>query len=346
MSGKETVLVTGASGFIALHCILQLLQSGYKVRGTIRSPSREAEVQSTMADHLDAGAGLSFSIADLNRDTGWDDAAAGCDYILHVASPYPDKPPKNETELIEPARGGALRVLRAGAKAGVKRVVLTSSIAAMIFGHSDRDKENFDEDDWTDVDVSGVSAYARSKTLAEKAAWDFVNGADAGEMELSVINPGLVFGPVLNAHVGTSAGLVKRILQRDLPACPNLCLPLVDVRDVASAHIKAMTISSAAGQRHCCVSDTIWMIEAAQILHRIYAEKGYKVPTGKLPDWVFRLVALFDSSLREAVPQLGKMIRINSEKARSQLDWQPHSSEDMIVALADSLIKQGVVQAR
>jgi len=346
MSDKETVLVTGASGFIALHCILQLLQSGYKVRGTIRNPSREAEVRSTMADHLDTEAGLSFAIADLNSDTGWDDAAAGCDYVLHVASPYPDKPPKRERDLIEPARDGALRVLRAAAKAGVKRVVLTSSIAAMVYGHSDRGDEDFDEDDWTDVDAAGVSAYAKSKTLAEKAAWDFMQSSDADGMELSVINPGLVFGPVLNTHVGTSASLVKRILRRELPACPNLCLPLVDVRDVANAHIQAMTVSAAAGQRHCCVSDTIWMIEAAQILDRFYADKGYKVPTGELPDWVFKTVALFDPSLREAVPQLGEMIRIDSKKARSQLNWQPHGTEGMIVALADSLIKQGVVQPK
>jgi len=346
MSDQETVLVTGASGFIALHCILQLLQSGYKVRGTIRSPSREAEVRSTMSEHLDTEAGLTFFVADLNSDTGWDEAVTGCDYVLHVASPFPEKPPNHENDLIEPARNGALRVLRASAKAGVKRVVLTSSMAAMIYGHSQTGKEDFDENDWTDVDAAGVSAYARSKTLAEKAAWEFMQSADAGDMELSVINPGLVFGPVLNSHVGTSAGMVKRILRRELPACPDVGLPLVDVRDVAGAHIAAMTNSAAAGQRHCCVSDTIWMIDAAQILDRAYADKGYKVPTGKLANWVFRLVAVFDSSLKEAVPMLGKTIRVDSKKARNQLNWQPRGAEEMIVALADSLIKQGVVQPK
>ncbi len=346
MPDKELVLVTGASGFVALHCIHQLLQAGYRVRGTVRNLQREPEVRQTLASHLDNTDGLEIVEAELTRDAGWAEAVAGCDYVLHVASPFPEKPPKDDNDLIIPAREGALRVLRAAAAAGVKRLVLTSSIAAVAYGHSDRESLTFNEQDWSDLESGDVAAYERSKTMAERAAWEFMGSPDAGNMELSVINPGLVLGPVLGAHAGTSARLVKKILDRELPACPRLGFPIVDVRDVARAHISAMTVPAAAGKRFCCNSTSIWLVDLAKILHGEYAARGYKVPTGNMPDWLFRLAALFDKSLRPGLPSLGKIIEIDNRLIRDVLDWQPIGAEEMSIALADSLLEHGIVETK
>ena len=274
MSEQETVLVTGASGFIALHCVVQLLQAGYQVRGTLRSASREAEVRETVARQVDAGERLSFTTADLTDDAGWADAVANCTYVLHVASPFPAAPPKDENELIVPAREGALRVLRAAANAGVKRVVLTSSIAAVAHGNDGLGNHTFDEDDWSNVDGT-LGAYEKSKTLAERAAWDFIASDDAKGMELAVINPGAVLGPVLNENLGTSAELVRRLLLRQLPACPRIGFSMVDVRDVASAHIAAMSVPEAAGKRFCCTESHAWIRDIALILDKHFADRGY-----------------------------------------------------------------------
>lgn len=346
MADKQTVLVTGASGFIALHCIHQLLQAGYRVRGSLRSLEREGEVRETLAAHLADTDDLSFAAADLTEDAGWSEAVAGCDFVLHVASPYPEKPPSDENELIVPAREGALRVLRAAAKAGVRRTVLTSSMAATGINQSHPDNHTLDESDWTDTQAKGVGAYEKSKTLAEKAAWDFIETPEAGGMTLSVINPGLVFGPVLGRHAGTSAGLVKQILERKLPACPRICLPLVDVRDVAAAHIAALTAPAAAGQRFCCTSTTVWLVEVADVLHRGFAAKGFKVPTGTMPNWLFRAAALFDSSLRPALANLGRRYQVDNRRIREVLDWQPRGLEEMVTDLADSLIRYGIVETK
>ncbi len=346
MSDKGLVLVTGASGFIALHCIQQLLQEGYSVRGTLRSPGREAEVRETVGRNLDVEDRLSFVTANLEADDGWAQAVEGCGHVLHLASPFPPKTPNHEDELIVPARDGALRVLAAAAGAGVKRVVMTSSMAAIAYGHGPGGGRRFNEDDWTDVNDSSVGAYEKSKTIAERAAWDFMAGDEAGEMELTVINPSLVMGPVLNADASTSAEPIRRLMMRELPACPRLGFSMVDVRDVASAHVAAMTAPEAAGKRFCCSDEFAWLGDVAAILAKNYNDKGYRVPTGRMPDWLFRLAAMFDKSLRLVVRSLGHKNEIDSSRLRDTLGWTSHGVEEMTLAMADSLIEFGIVKPK
>jgi len=273
---SHTVLVSGATGFVGLHTVIQLLQEGHTVRGTLRSPAREGEVRDSVARHVDAGGRLTLHQCDLTSDEGWSEAISGCDYVLHIASPFIIGAPKHEDELIIPARDGALRVLRAAAKAGVKRTVMTSSVAAISAGH-DRDATNiFNEDDWSIIDSPATGAYEKSKTIAERAAWDFVK-SDGGGMELTVINPGAILGPILNADSGTSGELVRQLMKRTMPACPRIGFSCVDVRDVAGAHLAAMTTPEAAGKRFVCAVEFAWMVELAKILDARF-RKSY--PTG------------------------------------------------------------------
>ncbi len=343
MSG-ELVLVTGGSGFIAQHCMLKLFEAGYRVRTTVRSLEREAEVRATLkAAGADAGARRAFFAAALTADAGWADAVAGCDFVLHVASPFPLTVPKHEDELIVPAREGALRVLRAARDAGVKRVVQTSSFAAVGYGHPQMDRP-FNEHDWTKVDGDGLTAYAKSKTLAERAAWDFM-AREGGAMELSVVNPVGVFGPVLSADMSTSIEIVKRMMDGALPALPRITFGVVDVRDVADLHLKAMTDPEAAGERFLAVAgDFLSMRDIALILRRRMGDAGKRVPTGQLPDWLLRVVALVDKSVGQVVPELGKHKNATNEKARRVLGWTPLSAEDAVVATAESLARLGLLK--
>lgn len=339
---STTVLVTGASGFIASHCIVQLLEKGYRVRGTLRSPGRADEIRKAVAAEVNPGDRLEFCTADLGSDAGWADAAKGCTYVLHVASPFPKAAPKHEDELIIPARDGALRVLKAASAAGVRRVVMTSSLAAVAYGHP-KEKKNFNESDWSIVETTR-GAYEKSKTIAERAAWDFVKGLPADrKMELVTINPGAVLGPVLEKDSGTSGELVRMLMKRELPGCPRLGFPMVDVRDVASAHLSAMTTPEAAGQRYCCSGDFAWMKDIAAILAPRYRDRGYKVPTRGLPDFLVRISAIFDKTLAVVVHSLGEQKVISNEKIRRELNWKPRSVEEMTVSMADSMIKHGVI---
>lgn len=340
-----TVLVTGATGFIAQHCVLQLLEAGYAVRGTARSPERAAKVKDTLRPHLsdDADAKIAkFEIvqADLSFDDGWGDAVAGCAYVLHVASPIPRTPPKHEDDLIIPARDGALRVLKAAAAAGVKRVVLTSSVAAVLYGR-DRSR-TFDESDWSDVDAKTIGAYEKSKTIAERAAWDFMGNLDS-ELELAVINPGLVLGPVLDDDWGTSGEVVKKLFDRDFPACPDLNWAMVDVRDVASAHLAAMTTPEARGQRFICAAANHSIRDIALVLDEKFSDNGFKIPTGKLPNFVMHLVALFDKTARLGLNDLGVQQNIDNSRIKSVLNWQPRELEEMVEAMGNSFIEYGIV---
>jgi len=340
--GRDTVLVTGASGFIALHCILQLLEQGWRVRGTLRTPSREAHLREVVARHVDAGDRLAFAKADLSSDEGWDEAVRGCRFVLHVASPFPRGVPQHEDELIVPAREGALRVLRAAARAGVERVVLTSSLAAVLYGHVRDGSRTFDETDWSRTE--GIGAYEKSKTLAEQAAWEFARSPEAGGLELAVVNPGIVLGPVLEEDYGTSGEVVKKLMAREFPGVPNLGWAPVDVRDVASAHLAAMTTPAAAGERFCCAIEHASMADIARILDQRFGPRGFRIPQRRLPDWLLRAVALFDKTTRMAVGDLGKRQDVSSRKLRDVLGWKPRGLEEMVVAMGESLIAHGVVK--
>ena len=339
---QTTVLVSGATGFIAKHCILKLLEQNYKVRGTIRSMESEAGLRATFAKHFKADDRLAFVPADLISDAGWREAVVGCQYVLHTASPVPSKPPKDENEVIAPAREGTLRVLKAAVSAKVKRVVVTSSIAAISNGHDDHGTKVFNENDWSNTGRP-MSAYAKSKTLAERASWDFINNLEDSPMELSTINPGYVLGPILDHHFSPSGEIIRKLMRRDLPGCPDLDFPVVDVRDVADAHIAAMTQPRAAGMRFCCVADNGTIQEIALIINKYFADKGYKARTWKMPNIMVRLAAVFDKTVRLVVNDLGKRYKFSNDRIIEVLNWEPHSLEEMVVAMADSMIENGVV---
>jgi dihydroflavonol-4-reductase len=340
----STVLVTGGSGFIGSHCILQLLSAGYEVRTTVRNLNREPDVRSMLKQGgIDAGNRLSFIAADLEKDQGWPQAVAGCDYILHVASPFPAGVPKNDDELIIPAREGALRVLRASRDAAVKRVVLTSSYAAIGYGHPPQ-AAPFTEKDWTDLNGEGLTAYVKSKTIAERAAWDFI-AREGKQLELSVVNPVGVFGPVLGPDYSTSILFIQRLMDGAVPGVPRLYFGAVDVRDVADLHLRAMTNPAANGERFLAVAgDFISVLDMAKWLKARLGSAAKRVPTRQLPDFLIRLAALRDPAVKQIIPELGKKKNATSEKARRLLGWNPRSNEDSIIAAAKSLIQLGLLK--
>jgi nucleoside-diphosphate-sugar epimerase len=342
----STVLVTGGSGFIAGHTILQLLAAGHRVRTTVRSAQRENPLRA-MLRSADAGAdseaALTVIVADLMDDAGWPQAVSGCDFVLHMASPFPLGVPAHENELIVPARDGALRVLRAARDAGVRRVVLTSSFAAIGYGHPPRTAP-FIEADWTDLAAPGLTAYVKSKTLAERAAWDFL-AREGGALELSVVNPVAVLGPVLGPDFATSIQLVKRMLDGGMPGCPRLVFGVVDVRDVADLHLRAMNDPAARGERFLAVAgDFMSLIEIATLLRQRLGAAARKVPRRELPDWVVRLGALFNPAARQILPELGKFKNASNDKARQVLHWAPRSNAESLLATADSLMRLNLVQ--
>jgi len=343
MSG-ECVLVTGGSGFIGAHCILRLLGTGYRVRTTVRSLEREADVRAMLkAGGVEPGDALSFAAADLMSDAGWPQAVAQCDYVLHVASPFPAGVPDHEDDLIVPAREGALRVLRAARDAGVKRVVLTSSFAAIGYGSKPTDVP-YSEENWTDLSGGNVSAYVKSKTLAERAAWDFI-AREAGGLELSVINPVGIFGPTLGADYATSIMLVQRMMD-GFPACPKLSIGLVDVRDVAALHLLAMTHSAAKGQRFLAVAgDFLSLLEVAKILKARMGASARRVPAREAPNWLLHVGALFDPSIKGILPELGKRKNATNAKAKSVLGWVPRPNDEAVVAAAESLVRLGLLKS-
>lgn len=345
----STVLVTGGSGFIASHCILQLLPAGHQVRITVRNLNREPDVRAMLKQGgADPGYRLSFVAADLENDQGWAEAVAGCDYVLHVASPFPATVPKHEDELIIPAREGALRVLRAARNAGVKRVVLTSSFAAIGYGHPPRSTP-FTENDWTDLNSNDFTAYAKSKTIAERAAWDFIacesRNPQGGNLELSVINPVGVFGPVLGPDYSTSILFIQRLMDGAVPGVPRLYFGVVDVRDVADLHLRAMTHPAAKGERFLAVAgEFISVLDIAKWLKANLGAAAKKVPTRQLPDWLIRVAALRDPAIKQILPELGKKKNATNEKARRVLGWSPRSNEDAVISTAESLIQLGLLK--
>ena len=338
----ESVLVTGGTGYVAGWCIAELLQRGYAVRTTVRSLSKEEAVRTATATVVDPADRLSFVVADLTSDDGWDEAMAGIDYVLHVAQPLGNGDSTDADSLIIPGRDGARRVLRAAAAAGVKRVVMTS--AANAASPSSYAAEGVtDETLWTDPDDPTLIPYRKAKTLAEKAAWDFMAGYD-GPMTLATILPGAVFGPILTTNTLGSVGIVARMVQGKMPGTPRIGLEVVDVRDLADVHIEAMVSPAAAGQRFLATGEFIWMRDMARALRSSLGPAGHRISTRQLPDFAVRFSARFlDHSLRAITPALGRRNRHSTEKARRLLGWQPRPAAEVVVDCARSLIERKAV---
>lgn len=339
MSGRETVLVTGGSGFIGGWCIIQLLQQGYTVRTTIRNLGREHVVRAALGKMVDPQDRLSFHAAELTADAGWDAAASGCDFVLHVASPVAISEPKNPDDLITPARDGTKRAVGAAIRAGVKRIVLTSSVAAASKRFEITESVS-DETVWTDLSDPKVSTYSRSKTLAERDAWDLI-GSSGGKTTLATVNPVVVLGPVLSGDYSASVQVVERLLSGKAPGIPRLGFSIVDVRDVADLHLRAMTAPEAAGQRFIAAAKFAWMGDLAALLRAELGDAASKVPTRRVPDFVIRLAALFDRELRGVAPRLSQIRDFTSAKAQTTLGWRPRPIEETVLDCARSLIATG-----
>ncbi|MFD9740834.1 NAD-dependent epimerase/dehydratase family protein [Umezawaea sp. NPDC059074] len=338
----ETVLVTGGTGYVAGWCVVELLKRGYDVRTTVRSESKKDAVLRAVATEVEPGDRVSFAVADLTSDEGWAAAMDGCDYVLHVASPMGADDPKDKDPdaLLLPARDGALRVLRAATAAGVKRVVMTSA-ANTASPSSYRDEGVSDETLWTDPTDPTLPAYRRSKTAAERAAWDFMAGHD-GPTTLTTILPGAVFGPILTPSTLNSVQVIGRLV-KGMPGTPRIGFEVVDVRDLVDVHIRAMTSPEAAGQRFLATGEFLWMSDAARALRDGLGEDGGKVPTRTLPDFLVRLSAVFDPSLREIMPALGRRHRHSTAKAERVLGWRARPAAETVVACGKSLIAHNVV---
>ncbi len=342
-NNQRTVLVTGGSGFIAVHCIIKLLQREYTVRTTLRSLKREGEVKEMLGrGGITSFANLSFVEANLTDDKNWNEAVQGCDYVLHVASPTPIVHYKHEDEMINPAREGVLRVLKAARNANVKRVVLTSAYGAVGMGNTNRTTP-YTEKDWSNLDAR-LHPYQKSKTMAERAAWEFIK-TEGGNTELSTVNPVAVMGPVLGTDYSHSNQIVRRMLEGEINACPKVYSCYVDVRDVADLHLLAMTHPQANGERFLATSGKqLSMLEVAQILKRNLGDDAIKVLLKEVPNWVIRVAALFNPSLRMIATLLGKYAEASSEKAQRILNWSPVTNEEAIVATAKSLLQLGLIK--
>jgi dihydroflavonol-4-reductase len=299
----DTALVTGGSGFLGSWCVIELLRRGHRVRTTVRKLEREPEVRAAVASQVDAGDRLAVLAADLRSDDGWAEAAAGCDYVLHVASPFPPAQPKDPDELIVPAREGTLRVLGAGLDAGADRVVVTSSVAAITGGRRPASAP-LTEEDWSDPANPKLTPYAKSKTIAERAAWDFVRERNAAE-RLAVVNPGAILGPALSEDRSYSLQVIERML-RGMPGVPRIGFSFVDVRDVADLHLRAMTAAEAGGERFIAATRFMWMAEVAEVLRDRLGEAAAKVPARTVPNLLVRAMGVFDPGIRSVTGQLGK----------------------------------------
>lgn len=337
----RTVLITGISGFIAKHCAVAFLEAGYRVRGTVRSQEKADEVRRTLAAHGDS-ARLEFVEADLLSDGGWETATRDCAVVAHLASPFPISQPKDENELIRPAVEGTLRVLKAARQNGVPRFVQTSSVAAIYAGHPASRDEAFTEDDWSVVESPATTAYEKSKTLAEKAARDFIAREDT-DFHYASVNPGFVLGPALDADVGSSADVILMLLRGTYPAVPRVAFPVVDVRDIAAMHVRAAETSEPPGGRYMGVDKAMWFVEIARALKERLGPDAGKVPRRELPDWLVRLLALFDSNSAAIVPQLGRKMQFDNSRTRQALGVEFRSGETAAEDLARSLIALKVV---
>ncbi|WP_428393891.1 SDR family oxidoreductase [Lichenicoccus sp.] len=342
MVEPEHVLVTGGSGYIASFCIAQLLGEGTPVRTTVRDRARETALRASVGKLVRADDRLEVVIADLHAEAGWHEACSGCTGVLHTASPIPSRSPRNDDDLVRPARDGALRVLQAARDAGVRRAVMTSSTAAVAYGSGGRSWP-FTEADWSDPGArADSSAYERSKMIAERAAWDW-HAREGGALELVTICPGAVLGPVLSPDFSASIDIVKRLIDGSLPGLPRFGWPLVDVRDIADLHVRALRVPQAANQRLIGAGPFTWMEDIARVLRENVPEVAAKVPRRRLPNWLVRLSAVADPVLRGRLFELGKQRPVSADKAR-QLGWTPRRNDAAIIDTANSLLAQGIVK--
>lgn len=338
---KTKVLVTGITGFIGSHTAIQLLNKGYQVRGSMRKLTRASQIKEVLAKHAPVDK-LEFVKAELTSLEDWDNATKGVDYVIHIASPVPRKLPKNDQELIIPAKAGAINVLKSAEKNGVKRVVMTSSAASIAYGTKPKARI-YTEEDWTDfTKLRDTTAYIRSKTIAELTAWDYVKTQQA-KVELSVINPVLVLGPVLEEDFGTSALLIKKLLGGEVPGMPKFGFCLVDVRDVADLHIRAMTHPEAAGKRFICSEKFEWITDIVSILKKEYPTYQKPLPSMSFPNFLVRIFSLIDTETKAVLVDLDVKRDLSNNLAKTLLGWQPRSNEEAIKATADSLIELGIV---
>jgi dihydroflavonol-4-reductase len=339
-----TVLVTGGTGFVGVHCILQLLSQGYKVKTTLRSPGRKNEVIEMLKyGGATSVENVSFVEADLAKDANWDAAVSGCEFVLHVASPIGLNVPKDENEMIVPAVEGTLRILRAAKQAGVKRVVLTSSFAAVGYSHKDP-KAEITEESWTNPKDRGLSAYLKSKTLAEMAAWEYIK-KEGGALELAVVNPVAIFGPTLGPDMSSAFEMLKQVFDGKLKALPQISFGIVDVRDVADLHLRAMTNPAANGQRFLAIAGVpMSFYDIATLLKNKMGDTAKNVTTKLLPNWQVRVAALFSPAAKNIAPQIGKIKAASNAKAKKLLGWMPRSNEEAILASAQSMVKFGLIK--
>lgn len=335
-NNQETVLVTGGTGFVASWCITKLLKQGYIVRTTIRSRSKEERVRKTISENVDIENRLSFYVADLTSDDGWNEAVQGCDYVLHVASPLGIDNTKDPDMLIIPAREGTLRVLNAATRAGVKRVVMTSSCAAATPSKSNW-SQDIDESFWSDPDNKELNAYRKSKVLAEMAAWEYIESS-GGSTSLATILPGAIFGPALSKDNLGSLQVIERVIFAKIPGNPRIGFEIVDVRDLADLHILAMKSPEAAGQRFIATSEHMWMADIAKVLRDNLNNASRKIATNEIPDFLIRLLSVFDPSIRILIPMLGRKFCRTSTKARKVLGWQPRPAFETVIDSANSII--------
>ena len=334
----EKVLVTGATGYIGLHCIHQLLNQGYAVNGSVRSPERKDEIFEALKDHNTPTENLSIFTFDLNDDEGWDQGMDGCDYLLHVASPIALEN-HNEDFFVKPAVAGVKRAMKFAKKHNVKKVVLTSSVAAIF--ETIESKSYYDESDWSDPDSPAISHYAKSKTLAEKTAWEFVEN-EKHPFELTVINPALVIGPSLSGDLGESNKAIVMVATGKMPVAVPLQFGYVDVRDVATAHILAMQNPASNGERFALAEKDLWYKDVAKVLK----SNGFdKAPTFAVPVWLAKILANFSKELKITLPYLGRLRSDkNTSKAKDILGWNPRPAEESIVEIAQQIQDMGLIK--
>lgn len=343
MSRRKKILVTGGSGFIAKHIVLQLLNEGFEVRASVRSMDRSAEIMAAMVlhakntDSLDTR--LTFCELDLNSDAGWDDALQNCQALMHTASPFPMEQPEGEQVLIKPAVEGTLRALKAAQKAGVERIILTSSIVSIYNKRLAAGRNRYDETDWSETNSPMATAYSKSKTQAEKAAWNYVR--EHPELKLTSICPSLVLGPPLDGKIGASLGVIARLMNGKDPMVPNLGMALVDVRDIAQMHVRALQRPESAGNRFIGSERFMWMRDIALVLKAEYPDR--KIPLRVAPDWLMRIMGMFDKTIKGILPTLGREIPLDNSAAAEILGIEFIEARQAIRTSASSLIRENIV---